>query len=117
MKPSRLFALLCAFALSLNLLGCGHAPVERKPVLMIQPLLDKIVPADFQGDGEFGTRGHYVTIEVKAGGLRRLRDGRWSWRWLTYRQTINVPLLLGVPYKNEGWVTLGSPDEKKDDAK
>ncbi len=115
MKTSRLISvlfLLSTFALGLT--GCGHAPLVKKPVLLIQPLLDKIVPADFQGDGDFGTRGEYVTVDVRAGGLRRRQDGRWTWRWLQYRQTIHVALVPGKGYRNEGWVNLGKPD---DDAK
>jgi hypothetical protein len=76
---------------------------------MIQPLLDRIVPADFKGDGEFGERGQYLMIELRAGGLRKTETGAWSWDWLMYRRTLTIAAVPGVSYRQEGWVTLGAP--------
>lgn len=95
-------------SLVLVLTGCMSRPVAGQ--LLIAPILDRIVPADFRGDGEFAECGQYLTIEVRAGDLHKGAAG-WTWTWLEYRRTINVPLVPGVPYRQEGWVKLGAPKE------
>ncbi len=99
---------LPVFLLALGLSGCvSLAPDAKSPGLLVQPLLDRLVPADFKGDGEFSEKGQYVVLEVKAGGLRKTDSGAWSWTSLDYRRSITVPILPGVPYHQEGWIHLG----------
>ncbi len=104
----KLLALIIILAASLQLLvGCASAP--KAPVtLLIQPLLDRIVPADFRGDGDFGERGQYIEIEIRAGDLHKTAAG-WTWKWLAYRRTLTIPIAPGVPYRQSGWITLGTP--------
>lgn len=100
--------LLLAMSLLSLLLGCQTRTAQGG--LAIGPLLDRIVPADFRGDGEFAERGQYLTIEVKAADLRRTDSGQWSWSSLEYRRTLNIPVFSGVPYRHEGWIRLGAPN-------
>lgn len=102
-----LLRLLLAMSLLSLLLGCQSRPASSG--LLIGPLLDRIVPADFRGDGEFAERGQYLSIEIKATELRRTEQGEWSWASLEYRRILNVPLFAGVPYRHEGWIRLGAP--------
>ncbi len=112
MKTSRLnyvALLILAFTVCLCFTaGCTSAPSGAAPSIVIQPLLDRIVPADFRGDGDFGERGQYLDIEVKAGDLHRTATG-WTWKWLAYRRVLTIPLAPGIPYHQTGWVTLGTP--------
>lgn len=89
------------------LLACGCASVPSG--LLVQPLLDRVVPADFVGDGEFAERGQYLTIEIKVRGLRRGAGGLWTWAALEYRRVLNVPVGPGIPYRQEGVFTLQPP--------
>lgn len=104
MKPIRLLLLASVLGLS----GClSLVPDAKSPALLVQPLLDRLVPADFKGDGEFAERGQYLVLEVKAGGLQKLPSGLWTWASLDYRRTVTIPLLPGAAYSQTGWIHLG----------
>ncbi len=99
---------LPVFLLSLGLSGCvSLAPDAKSPGLLVQPLLDRLVPADFKGDGEFAERGQYLVLEVKAGGLRKLDSGVWTWTSLEYQRTLKIPVVGGVGYQQEAAIKLG----------
>lgn len=107
MKTARFILAMSLFALIASLFtSCAAKP--GAPKLLIQPVLDALVPADFQGDGEFGGRGQWVGITLKARGLRRTEQG-WTWTALSYRRTLSLPLFTGVPYQHETWVELNPP--------
>lgn len=104
--------LLAAIAIALTC-GCSSiAPSSTNGPLLLQPVLDRIVPADFVGDGDFGEVGVYVNLQIKAGNLHKLPSGQWTWNWLAYRRIVTIPLAPGLPYRQEGWVTLGTPVPK-----
>lgn len=98
--------IMSLLATILGLFGCASAPAGGKPTLVIQPLLDKIVPADFSGDGKFEERGSYVTLIVEAVGLHKNEAGQWTWKALTYQRVLTVPMAPGVSYKQEGKFSL-----------
>lgn len=114
MKTSRLNYLalaILALTVALCFTGCfGLTSTAANQPLLIQPVLDRIVPADFEGDGEFGEHGQYLDLEIRVGGLHRTAAG-WSWKWLAYRRSVSIPLAPGVPYRQNGWVTLGTPTQ------
>lgn len=96
-------------ALTAVLTGCSTATSGTPAMPLVQPFLDRLVPADFVGDGKFSERGQYLTLEIKAGGLQKLPSGAWSWKTLEYRRILTIPLAPGVPYRQEGWIKLGPP--------
>jgi len=108
------FRILFVMSLLSILTGCltRSSAVQASDKLLIGPLLDRLVPADFQGDGEFGEAGQYLTIEIRATGLRRTEKG-WTWRSLDYRRTVNIPLFSGLPYTQKGWLKLQPPEVVK----
>lgn len=106
MKTIRLLIIMSLLSL---FFGCASRPAQ--PTLLIQPLLDRIVPSDWRGDFEGGERGHYLTIDVLATDLRKNEKGEWTWAGLKYRRTLSLPIFTGASYKQEGWVTLSPKKE------
>lgn len=94
------------FAAALLASGCQSMPSG----LLVQPILDRLVPAEFNGDGEFAERGQYLTIEVKVKGLRKGNGGVWTWSALEYRRVLTIPVAPAIPpYRHEGVFNLRPP--------
>jgi hypothetical protein len=108
MKTLLLLVLTCFAFTGCSSIG-GSSTLKPAERLAVGPLLDRIVPADFEGDGEFTERGQYLVMEVRVGGLKRRQNGAWTWKWLEYRRTLTIPVFSGMAYHGEAWIKLGAP--------
>lgn len=109
------FSLLLAMSLlSFLFTGCASRPSgQAAEAGLVHTLLDRLLPHDFRGPAHLEERGQYVTIVIDAGDLHRdAATGRWSWAWLDYQRTLNIPLFAGLPYKQEGKVRMGTPTKE-----
>jgi hypothetical protein len=116
MKALRVIAFI---AVAVLLAGCGLVPT--KPAAkstaghaapspsFVTAVLDRLLPSDFRGRADLEERGQYLTIIITAGDVHRTSAGEWTWAWLEYHRTLNIPLFFGVPWKHEGIVRLGTP--------
>lgn len=106
--------LLFAMSLISTLLGCMSRPATSgaQSPGFLQGVIDRAgLPSDFRGPASIEERGQYLSIVITAGDLRRNDKNEWTWAWLEYQRTLNIPLFAGVPYKHEGKVRLGTPEK------
>lgn len=108
------FRVIVALVLLFVFSGCATAArrAAAPAPSFIERLCDKYLPADFHGPAHLEERGQYLTITIDAEGLRRGQDGRWTWTWLEYQRTLNIPVFSGVPYRQEGRIRLGTPKQQ-----
>lgn len=82
--------------------GCVSASSATADAGLLQGVLDKVLPADFNGPAHVSHRNAYFDITIDAGGLHRTEKG-WTWTWLTYERNSHFPI-----WSSSGVVTLGT---------
>jgi hypothetical protein len=103
----KIVILICA-ALVVLAFFTGCATVSRSDSTLIQPLLDKLLPADFSGPIDVEHSNQFFTISIQAGNVRK-QDGRWVWDWLSYERKSHFPIFSGLTWSSTGKVHLGQP--------
>lgn len=95
------FLLPLLFAVALLCSGCSSLPSSSTiaDVTYIGQILDKVLPADFNGPAHVEHKNPYFDFTIDAGGLHRTDKG-WTWTWLRYRRSDRF---------TQGSVTLGAP--------
>lgn len=102
--------LLSLIAIAAFLTGCATATRgTQSDATLIQSVLDKLLPADFNGPIELSHANQYFDLTIRGADVHKNAGGQWTWTWLEYERNSHFPIFSGVQWSSSGKVRLGNP--------